>query len=788
MMNVFTPFWRRNVILRPQYIISLLVIALLALSSYAILNAAPAQQGPVVPTRRPTAAAPEATITPTELPSATATELPTELPTETTTPTPATPVAEAVRGLSLRGGPSSQYPVVSTLEASQQLDIIGISEDGNWYQVILPDGSSAWVSSSPAMVTTFGNTFNVPLAEPPTVTPTETPTITPTIAATATEAATITPTPTATTEQGVAISITMGSTVGGTIQGQIAENRYSFFGEAGSLVDIRMNNTSGSLDPLLILLDPNGQEIARNDDDPNGLNRDSYIQGFTLPTSGVYTIVATRFQEAQGVSEGSFSLTLSEGSAVTATPTLPAGQSTTVQGSIQGATSEVRYTFEAQAGDIIDIQMVRTSGELDPLLILYGVNGQEIARDDDSGGELNAHISGVPLPATGTYTIAATRFAFLTSEGSFSLTLTLVGSTGAAPQLVPVEAAPTNTIAYGESVQGNIAGQTPDVRYTFTGQAGDVVDIRMNRTGDGDLDPVLTLLGPNGQEVASDDDGGGSRNAYIRNVTLSVTGVYTIVASHFGTSQGDFTLTLTLISGNSPIGATATPSTGGGNSITYGQTVQGSLTASMSEVRYTFTAQPGDVVDIHMNRSGSSLDPLLILLGPNGQEIARDDDGGGSRNAFIRNLTLSAGGTYTIVASSFGNSQGDFSVSLTLVNGNGSGGPPPTPIPGGGNTITYGQTVEGTVPATANGEVRYTFTAQAGDVVEIHMNRIGGGSLDPLLILIGPNGQEIARDDDGGGSRNAYIRAFTIQANGIYTIVATQFGTAGGNFSLTLSR
>ena len=144
-------------------------------------------------TRTPTATATQ-TFTPTN------TSTPTATYTPTLTPTPATPIAQAVRGLVVRIGPASSYEGVSFIETDQRVTILGISEDGGWYQVQLEDGTIGWVSSSPASVEAFGNLRAVPLAFAPTDTPTATPTetATPTHTATSTETPTATPTETPT--------------------------------------------------------------------------------------------------------------------------------------------------------------------------------------------------------------------------------------------------------------------------------------------------------------------------------------------------------------------------------------------------------------------------------------------------------------------------------------------------------------------------------------------------------------------------------------------------------------
>jgi serine/threonine-protein kinase len=133
-------------------------------------------------------------VLPTSTPSDT--PVPTHTPTEAPSSTPATPLAQAMRDIPARGGPGSSYPVIATLGAQEQLDIVGISEDGNWYQIILPDGSRGWLSSSGALVRAFGDLAHVPIAAAPTDTPTHTFTPSATASNTATSTPTVTPLPT----------------------------------------------------------------------------------------------------------------------------------------------------------------------------------------------------------------------------------------------------------------------------------------------------------------------------------------------------------------------------------------------------------------------------------------------------------------------------------------------------------------------------------------------------------------------------------------------------------------
>lgn len=71
----------------------------------------------------------------------------------------------------------------------------------------------------------------------------------------------------------------------------------------------------------------------------------------------------------------------------------------------------------------------------------------------------------------------------------------------------------------------------------------------------------------------------------------------------------------------------------------------------------------------------------------------------------------------------------------------------------------------------------YTFQGRAGQRVQIDMV---SREIDPYLILIDPNGNEVAQDDDSGGSPNAKIVA-TLPVDGTYLLMANSYeaGQAG---------
>ncbi len=106
---------------------------------------------------------------------------------------------------------------------------------------------------------------------------------------------------------------------------------------------------------------------------------------------------------------------------------------------------------------------------------------------------------------------------------------------------------------------------------------------------------------------------------------------------------------------------------------------------------------------------------------------------------------------------------------------------------GGTANIRYGQTRTGSLN-DRNYFDDYVFSASAGDVVTISMDKTSG-NLDPMLRLYNSSGRELAENDDGGSGRNALISRYRISSGGRYFIHALRYeaGESGG-YRLRLTR
>ncbi|HEY9645055.1 MAG TPA: tetratricopeptide repeat protein [Chroococcidiopsis sp.] len=118
--------------------------------------------------------------------------------------------------------------------------------------------------------------------------------------------------------------------------------------------------------------------------------------------------------------------------------------------------------------------------------------------------------------------------------GAWATAVTVLsGSLGIGLPIAPAIAG-TEPILQQEGVLRPAYGE-----HRFQGTAGQAVTITMTST---DFDTVLTLVGPNGEQVSYNDDDGMSLNSRIV-ALLPATGTYVVQAGSFGgTISGDYTV------------------------------------------------------------------------------------------------------------------------------------------------------------------------------------------------------------------------------------------------------
>ncbi|MCC7206932.1 MAG: PPC domain-containing protein, partial [Anaerolineae bacterium] len=234
-------------------------------------------------------------------------------------------------------------------------------------------------------------------------------------------------------------AIAYGQTVSGQISDDAFRVVYTFDGAMGEIIDAQMVGTRGDLDPVLILLDADNAVVAHDDDagSAGGSNGDAgrfaaRLNAVPLPRDGLYFLVATRFGQDRGITEGDFTLRLNR-VGVVSDPRLESGAillrlGDSVVRQLDNARPQDIFTFTALRGDLVSITVSRISGDLDPVLILADADGNTILISDDDPqqpGTLNAAIREWRVPRSGNYLVAAMRFGGEAgaSRGGYTLTL-----------------------------------------------------------------------------------------------------------------------------------------------------------------------------------------------------------------------------------------------------------------------------------------------------------------------------------------------------------------------------
>lgn len=458
-----------------------------------------------------------------------------------------------------------------------------------------------------------------------------------------------TPAPTATTAP--VFPIRPGS-IEGNINDAFSSARYSFEANRDDSVTIRMETTSGDLDPFLSLYDAEGVLIGRNDDATGG-NRNSLI-ALTLTQGGTYTIEATRFPE--GRSTGTFRLTLAIAGTQSAQPpadplsvdpTFPVQFTRLDYGDVVYANALTddaprRYfAIGGQQGDLVRVE-VTPRDTLVPQVRILNRNSEDISREAETSTGLI--IGYTTLPETGWYLIEVSS---RSGAGMFDLFVNRLASA---------------VLQIGDAVTGAFTPEISTVSYIINARLGDQIAVTMFASeAESGVQPQLTLRDVEQEPVASPAQG--ERFSILRITSIPRSGPYILeVTNRNPQAGGGFSLRLTSFPANIER-LDITP-------VSYNKDYPAALDGDAPLRYYRFSGKTGDLVTITMNRVTGSLDSYLILMDSDLNEIAANDDASiNTLNARITQFPLPKDGDYYILASrsdlARGATTGEFNLALT---------------------------------------------------------------------------------------------------------------------------
>jgi tetratricopeptide (TPR) repeat protein len=287
---------------------------------------------------------------------------------------------------------------------------------------------------------------------------------------------------------------------------------FPFTASAGQQIEISAVSTQRDVDadPLVIILDPNGQPFTANDD--SGQWWDSHLN-FTAPMTGEYTVVLTH-----------------------------AGGSTTGQ-------INVSFDFSGEITFGNDIAQFKNNG----YRALMSNNYEEALTSFQDALNLNSQDAeamnwmGVTFRYMGEYDTAlnfisqsmALNSNYNLPYLSRGITYELMGDLDAsAADYYQYTLLNRTRNFYHSELEGDSSFELPMregwvYNIPFEAVAGQTVDISVDTVAPGFVDPLIMILGPDNKPLVGDDDM--SRNDYnatIENFTLPADGQYTLIVSH----------------------------------------------------------------------------------------------------------------------------------------------------------------------------------------------------------------------------------------------------------------
>lgn len=228
--------------------------------------------------------------------------------------------------------------------------------------------------------------------------------------------------------------------------------------------------------------------------------------------------------------------------------------------------------------------------------------------------------------------------------------------------------------------------------------------------------------------------------------------------------------------------------------LVVGDVVNGVFEEGVYMHLYRFSGVATQTVTIAMNRMNyDTLDPFLVLLGPSGEVVAVDDDGGSAvGNALLQNIELPQDGTYLVMAtfSSYvllggaametdvlaGDKVLDPMVYELIFNSAtrlATEDPAPSPL----DALELATGESRGIETNADTPTAYIlFEATSGDIATIETRANGTDVVDTMLYLFTPNGHCMAFNDDGAGiAPYSQIAEIELTEDGMYLILATSY-------------
>jgi hypothetical protein len=331
---------------------------------------------------------------------------------------------------------------------------------------------------------------------------------------------------------------------------------------------------------------------------------------------------------------------------------------------VQIRRNEARY-LEFTLEDAQDVTIRTEAPGIDPALALYDQSGQAVASDDDSGGGVDAQVSGsfgpgrycLQVRPIGAEPIDFAELVVIFSEG-------MVIAPGAEP--------PCSTPGTRELALGFYPGAAPvrleDETEPGTGRRDFFLSLAEPMglgidLSSADFDTVLEITDAAGASVASNDDFNGTDSRIEQGLPA---GDYCVRARSFSEGDGRFSLSLSETEATIPTPPCGDPARTGILASGFGQAsapaqVQGEVPPDLLEGWFSLSL--AEATDLRIDARSSSIDTVLTLYDATGGLLDENDDGPEGTDSRLE--TMLDQGEYCVVVRGYADAAGPFDLSVS---------------------------------------------------------------------------------------------------------------------------
>ncbi len=327
------------------------------------------------------------------------------------------------------------------------------------------------------------------------------------------------------------------------------------------------------------------------------------------------------------------------------------------------------------------------------------------------------------------------------------------------------------TLPYDQVVAGAISSPAQHNSYTFSANAGDVLNFTVvtKSSTSGTLGPCILLYDSNNNPV--DSAGGGyNPDVEMNGYKVVLSGTYTVVIKDcIDSATGDYLIFLQKT--NDPKGSAPLP---------YAQVVNGTISSAAQSNAYTLAGTKGDILNftvVATSSTSGTLGPCILLYNTAGTPVLDSAGGGYNPDVEMNGYKVPATGTYNLlIKDCIDSATGDYMIFVQKTND------PIDSVP-----IVYGQIQPGNVGSAAQSNA-YTLIGTMGDTLNFTVvtTKSTGGTLGPCILLYNTAGTPVLDSAGGGYNPDVEMNGYKVPANGTYNVfIKDCIDSATGNYTLS---